>query len=268
MYRQFARDALGILKPTEQQRQIYKATVLGRIYGKGVVSLARDLGISKPQAHCIMDQMTARYPVLSAWLERVTTKAAHCVPIVCCLGWSLTATGSPGEERTFLNFPMQGNGGELLRLVLIRASHLPVIGCAHDSFLLEDTIDHIEKTVAELQQIMRDTSRELFGYELRADCKPEIDIVRYPDRFIDKREREDEMQHWNWLMTLIGGEHDEQSTDRHGDAAVTPTCCKKEETSTSGELSSAMGEAPEAVVQGASAIQEDKHIPTGPCDSV
>ena len=44
-YRQFAAAALGVLSPTEQQRQAYKAVVLGRIYGKGVVSLARDLGI-------------------------------------------------------------------------------------------------------------------------------------------------------------------------------------------------------------------------------
>jgi DNA polymerase-1 len=101
LYRQFAAASLGILNPTEQQRQIYKATVLGRIYGKGVVSLARDLGISKGQAQRIMDQMNARYPVLNAWLERVTTKAAHCIPIICTLGWSLAATGRPGEERTF-----------------------------------------------------------------------------------------------------------------------------------------------------------------------
>ena len=65
--------------------------------------------------------MNARYPVLYAWLKRVTTKAAHIVPIVCTLGWSLTATGRPGEERTFLNFPMQANGAELMRLVIIRA---------------------------------------------------------------------------------------------------------------------------------------------------
>jgi DNA polymerase I-like protein with 3'-5' exonuclease and polymerase domains len=223
LYRKFAADSLGILDPTAQQRQVYKSIVLGRIYGKGVVSLARDLGISKSQAQRIMDQMTARYPVLNAWLERVTTKAAHCVPITCTLGWSLAATGRrSGEERTFLNFPMQGNGSELMRLVIVRASKLNLIGCAHDSFLIEDTIEGIEGSVAEMQEIMRKASRDLFGgYELRADCKPD-DIVRYPDRFIDKREREDGMRHWNWLITLITGEDDGRSTDcRHDDAAAT-----------------------------------------------
>jgi DNA polymerase family A len=59
VYREFAAVALGVLNPTEQQRQVYKATVLGRIYGLGVASLARNLGLSKPQAERILDQMRA-----------------------------------------------------------------------------------------------------------------------------------------------------------------------------------------------------------------
>jgi hypothetical protein len=171
-----------------------------------------------------MDQMNARYPVLNAWLERVTTKAAHCIPIICTLGWSLAATGRPGEERTFLNFPMQGNASELMRLVIVRASKLQLIGCAHDSFLIEDTIDRIEASAAKMQEIMRKASRDLLGgFELRADCNPH-DIVRYPDRFVDKREREDGMRHWNWLMTLIAEQDDGQSRDYgHGDTETIAT---------------------------------------------
>jgi DNA polymerase-1 len=45
-YLQFAAAALGVIKPTKQQRQIYKACVLGRIYGMGPGTLARNLGIS------------------------------------------------------------------------------------------------------------------------------------------------------------------------------------------------------------------------------
>jgi DNA polymerase-1 len=218
-YRQFAKAALGIENPTKQQRQVYKATVLGRMYGLGTAALARNLGISRAQAERIIDQMTARYPVLNAWLDRVCIKAAHGIPIVCTLGWSLTASGKPGEERTFLNFPMQANGAEYARLVIVRASsRLNLIGCAHDSFLIEDTIDRIEQSAAELQEIMRQTSRELFGgFELRADCDPAKDIVRYPDRFVDEREREDGMQHWNWFMRLIGEEEDGQQSGRTRD---------------------------------------------------
>jgi hypothetical protein len=215
VYREFAAASLGILNPTEQQRQVYKATVLGRIYGLGVASLARNLGIPKAQAEQIIDQMVARYPVLNAWLERVTVKAAHLVPVTCVLGWSLTAAGRPGEERTFLNFPMQGNAAELMRLVIVRASGLRLIGCAHDSFLIESTIETIEDSVAKLQDIKRKASRDLLGgFELRADCNQGRDIVRHPDCFVDKRELEDGMQHWNRLLSLIEEEKDDgRSTD-------------------------------------------------------
>jgi DNA polymerase-1 len=248
VYRKFAAASLGILDPTEQQRQVYKATVLGRIYGLGVAALARNLGISKAGAERIIDEMNTRYPVLNAWLGRVTTKAAHCVPIICTLGWSLTATGRPGEERTFLNFPMQANGGELMRLVIVLAGMggLRLIGCAHDSFLIEDTIDRIEDSVAKLQAIMRQASRDLLdGFELRADCKP-TDIVRYPDRFMDKREREDGMRHWNRMMALIEEEEDGQLSD-HGKGGPGRTSVKEGEEKEQAAFQGALGKMARAV---------------------
>ena len=247
-YRQFAAEALGVLNPTEQQRQVYKATVLGRIYGLGAASLARNLGIFRREAERIIDQMHSRYLVLNVWLERVITKAAHLVPITCTLGWSLTAAGRPGEERTFLNFPMQANASELMRLVIIRASKLRLIGCAHDSFLIEDTVDRIEQSVTQMQEIMRRSSRDLLGgFELRADCEPQ-DIVRYPDRFVDKRERESGMRHWNRLLALIEEWEDERSADHgQGSAGATATCRGQEEEKEQAALQAAMGKASHAM---------------------
>jgi hypothetical protein len=83
-----------------------------------------------------------------------------------------------------------------------------MLGCAHDSFLIEDTIERIEQTVAEMREIILQASRDLFDFELRVDCDPDTDIVRWPDRFIDDREREDGMKHWNWLMELINEQGD------------------------------------------------------------
>ena len=114
---------------------------------------------------------------------------------------------------------MQANGSELMRLVIVRAgaAGLRLIGCAHDGFLIEAPIAEIERDVARLQGIMRQASRDLLnGFELRADCKPERDIVRYPARFIDKREAEDGMCHWNRLMALIGRDTEEGWHDDNG----------------------------------------------------
>src|SRR5262249_28892171 len=254
-YLQFAAAALGAIKPTKQQRQVYKSCVLGRIYGIGPDSFARNLGISKIEAQRIMDQMDARYPVFNAWIKRIQIKAAHGVSITCVLGWSLKMIGGdPSEERTFLNYPMQANGAELMRLVIVRAGHLPLIGCAHDSFIVEDTIKRIEQTVAELREIIRQASRDLFGnFELRADYNPETDCVRYPDRFVDEREREDGMRHWNWLMALIeetknadiglhhSGEGTASPDEKDGSAAV------KGKNTEEIEVRSPMGQAPISV---------------------
>jgi hypothetical protein len=123
-----------------------------------------------------------------------------------------------GRGADVLNFPMQGNESEILRLVFARAGDLPIIGCAHDSFILEDRADRIEQTVWEMQEIMRAASRDLLGgFELRADCKPDEDITYYPNRFIDKREREDGMRHWNWLMQLIEEAENDGGCGRSGD---------------------------------------------------
>jgi hypothetical protein len=59
-----------------------------------------------------------------------------------------------------------------------------------------------------MREIILQASRDLFGFELRVDCNPATDIVRWPDRFIDDREREDGMKHWNWLMELINEQGD------------------------------------------------------------
>ena len=157
-YREFARAALGITAVSKRQRQVYKGCVLGRIYGMGARTLARNLGISHDQARNILQTMADRYPVLHKWLDRVLLKAAHRRPIVCVHGWSLTAKGKAAEMISFLNYPMQANSAELLRLIFIRSSHIPLIGCAHDSFLLEDRIEKIEQTVAEMREIILQAS--------------------------------------------------------------------------------------------------------------
>jgi hypothetical protein len=213
VYREFAKAALGLTDVNKRQRQVYKGCVLGRIYGMGAKTLARNLGISVDEARRILQKMKERYPVLHEWLDRVLLKVAHCRPIVCKLGWSLTPKGVAGEMTSFLNYPMQANSAEFLRLIFIRASHIPIIGCAHDSFLIEAPDYSIGETVAEMREIILQASRDLFDFELRVDCDLEKDIVRWPDRFVDEREREDGMKHWNWLMELTSEQGDTDPTE-------------------------------------------------------
>ena len=55
--------------------------------------------------------------------------------------------------------------------------------------------------------------------------------MRYPDRFVDKREREDGMRHWNWLMTLIAEEAEDGrfADQRRADPGSAASDCRKGE---------------------------------------
>ena len=73
---------------------------------------------------------------------------------------------------------------------------LRLIAPVHDALLLEAPIDHIERDVALLQDIMRRASRcVLGGYELRTD----VAIVRYPNHYTDSRG--DEI--WSHVTALL-----------------------------------------------------------------
>ena len=250
-YRQFAAAALGILNPTEQQRQVYKATVLGRIYGLGAASLARNLGISKAQAERIIDQMNARYPVLNAWLRRVTTKAAHMRSDRLHPGLVTDRNGtarrgahvsefSDASQRQRTDAPRdRARRRERAAADRVRARQFP------------DRGHHRGDRGLRREAAGRSCARRLATCSAVSSCAPTAsrrDIVRYPDRFIDKRELEDGMRHWNRLMALIAEEEDGQFSDHGQGSSVAAAADRGEgEEEEQAAFQGALGEATRAV---------------------
>jgi DNA polymerase I len=122
-------------------------------------------------------------------------------------GWPLHA-GREWNPRTVMNFPMQANGAETLRLACCLATERGLSVCApvHDAILIEAPLAEIEEHVAELQGCMREASRVVLdGFELGCDAK----IVRWPGRYTDPRG--DVM--WATVTRLLGMGN--ASEDRH-----------------------------------------------------
>ena len=69
-------------------------------------------------------------------------------------------TGENPNPRSLRNFPMQGNGSELLRLACCLATERGIHVCApvHDALLIEGPADAIHELVAETQHAMREAS--------------------------------------------------------------------------------------------------------------
>ncbi len=77
-------------------------------------------------------------------------------------------------------------GAELLRLACCLATErgLQVIASVHDALAVEAEASSLEAIVAETQQHMAEGSEAVLGrFQLRSD----VEIIRYPGRFLDER---------------------------------------------------------------------------------
>jgi DNA polymerase-1 len=102
-------------------------------------------------------------------------------------GWTIHV-GSGANPRSLANFPMQGNGAEMLRLACCLATERGIRVCApvHDAILVEGELGEIDQVVTKTQAAMAEASRVvLSGFELRSDAK----VVRRPERYVDPRGR-------------------------------------------------------------------------------
>jgi hypothetical protein len=190
VYLSFAKQA-GLAPPDATKashgeiRDRCKAVVLGTLYGMGEETLARRIGRPPIEARELLRLHRATYPRFWRWSEAAVTSFELTRRIETVFGWPLHA-GPDWNPRSVMNFPMQANGAEMLRLACCLATERGLAVCApvHDAILIETTMDAIDEHVAALQACMREASRiALGGLVLGSDVK----VVRWPERYADKR---------------------------------------------------------------------------------
>jgi DNA polymerase-1 len=163
-----------------------KPLVLGIIYGKGVASLALDLGISRPEAKGLWESFRSLYPALCDRMDRARSDSAR-RGYAYISGLRRFRAGSgpatPHEKRGLGNAYIQGtaalvffDAGNRLRR-LYRQYGARLILPVHDSFVFEAPLEHI-KEVAELtKSVMIQTVQEWFP-----DLRPRAEInIKHPE---------------------------------------------------------------------------------------
>jgi hypothetical protein len=182
-------------------RDRYKTVMLAVGYGQTEFGLAETLGIHRVEARELLLKHRAAFPRFWEWTNQVVETAAWKRHMQTRLGWSLylgstdLLNGKRIKDRTLVNFPIQGTGGDLLRLASIRAMEagLDVGAPVHDALLLCAPLGEIEEQAHELEQVMARASMELLdGVALRS----ETSITVFPDRY------ESEKGHDLWELTL------------------------------------------------------------------
>jgi hypothetical protein len=187
-------DFLHWKKYNLETRQRMKSLQLGINYGMAVPSLARGLDRHPMIASIIIEKHKRMYSQFWKWRGQQVDDAMTSRHMETVFGWPLHIKYSP-NKRTLFNFPMQGNGAEMLRLAAMRLCDAGIVPnmLVHDAILFE--LDS-EEQLAHTTEIMKSAGRDICnGLEIG------VDEERIKGRYIDKRPVAKEM--WATIMNAL-----------------------------------------------------------------
>lgn len=184
-------------------RRVCKAIVLGVGYGMGKDALAAKAGITTVEAADLLLRHKRIYNRYWRFIQEAVDSAYINRGLQSTFGWK-ARVGRETRPTSLMNFPMQANGAEMMRIAAIAAVEegIRVAAPVHDAFLIECPIGELDARVAEMQAIMTRAGEAVCGLSLRTDAA----VVRAPDRFMDEKGAD----MWARIVGRLHGEdHDE-----------------------------------------------------------
>ena len=179
-------------------RNICKVVVIGLNYGLGAENMAHQAGISVALATELIERHRHTYPTYWRWSEEVVVSGLLRNEMSSIFGWRRQLRGMD-RPTSLMNFPMQANGAEMMRLAAIAATEEGIEVCApvHDAFLIAAPLDVLDEHVSRMRELMTKASLVVTGnVPIRTDAK----IIRFPDRFVD----EEGVDMWNLVVQMAG----------------------------------------------------------------
>jgi DNA polymerase-1 len=153
---------------TREMRSRAKAINFGLLYGMGPARLARDTGLSVPEARQFIERYFASFPRVRGWIDATLEKARTEGFVETLLGrkrrFPELASGDSRmrsfAENAAVNTPVQGSAADVIKRAMIvleeRLERSPLAGRmllqVHDELLLEVP----EKELDETRELVRD----------------------------------------------------------------------------------------------------------------
>jgi DNA polymerase I-like protein with 3'-5' exonuclease and polymerase domains len=181
----------------ETREQLKVALGLGVMYGAGCRTVGMLIGQPYTFARELLTQHRAIYKRFWAWSQESISRGMLLGELRTVYGWTLHVR-SGANPRTLSNFPCQGNGSEMLRLAVCLATErgIPICGSLHDALWVESSIDNIDEVVQGTISAMEQASRHVLG---GAQLRTDKTVVRYPNRYLDKRGE----RMWSTVMGIL-----------------------------------------------------------------
>jgi DNA polymerase I len=176
-------DATKASHPGE--RELLKQCVLGVQYGMAEYTLAGRMSQALIVARTLLRLHRDTYRKFWQFVEAAVDVAMLGMPLKTVFGWQVVAGADP-NPRSLMNFPMQANGAEMLRLACCLGTerNIEIVAPVHDAVMICAPLDRLDADIATMRAAMGEASRiVLGGFEIRTD----VSVVRYPERYQDAR---------------------------------------------------------------------------------
>jgi DNA polymerase family A len=185
-------------KSHPRERELFKTTALGVLYGLSPYGLSAKLETSPVHARDLLRAHHEVYRKFWTWSDGMVDRAMLHSSLETAFGWELHVADAP-NARSLRNFMMQGCGADMLRAACVLATEngIDVSAPVHDAVLITSPTDRIDADVGAMKAHMVEASRGVLnGFPIDADDK----IVRFPDRYSDG-ERSAYM--WKTVTTVV-----------------------------------------------------------------
>jgi len=207
-YIQFAIDAglapAGATKESHKaERDACKVIMLGVQYGMSAYGMGQKASLHILEAEELLQRHKDVYRTFWKWADQNVNAGLAGVELHTVFGWKIRASnGRDVKENTFLNWPMQANGAEMLRLACIALEEAGIRICApiHDAILIEAPLNEIDQHVARATSLMQKASEWVLGPGRQ--CRVDAEIVCWPDRYEDGRGA----SMWSLIQSHFGAE--------------------------------------------------------------
>ncbi len=178
-------------------REQYKTCMLALNYGMSTEAFAKKAKISLSEAKLMVKWHKQRFSQYWKWNSDFIDTGMLAGLVKTNFNWYFQTTEA--KYRTLMNWPMQSNGADILRLAIsMCVDHgIKVIAPVHDAILIEAPIDKIKDEVAKAQKYMELASKFVLNFKIHTDAK----IFCYPEHYTDPR---GEVM-WNHVWNIIHG---------------------------------------------------------------
>ena len=176
-----------------------KSVVLGTNYGMSAYGVAQAAKIHLLEAKSLLQKHWETYKKFWSWADNNKNIGLLGLKLETCFGWPIQVESGHVKANTFLNWPMQAHGAEMMRIACVLAVERGLKLCApiHDALLIESSNDQIDTDVTKLKECMSEASEGVLGNG--KICRVDAEIVKYPDRYMDDQGQE----MWDKIMILL-----------------------------------------------------------------